>query len=81
MSDGGLRTGGAVELSLLHQAPGCAPLRRAGFPAPLGLPLLPSARSAPAAPTPAHTWIGPRPIGDHPSNRPRDKTMPPAGAL
>lgn len=42
-----------VRVSLLHQAPGCAPLRRAGFPAPLRATLLPAARSARAAPTPA----------------------------
>ncbi|MEU3905960.1 HAD hydrolase-like protein [Streptomyces goshikiensis] len=51
------RTHGIVEellqVSLPHQAPGYALLRRAGFPAPLGATLLPSARSAPAAPTPA----------------------------
>jgi hypothetical protein len=40
-------------------SPGCASLRRARFPAPLRAPLLPSARSARAAPTRAHIWIGP----------------------
>lgn len=49
-----------LQLSLrVFKAPGCAPLRRARFPAPLRAPLLPSARSARAAPTRAHTWIGP----------------------
>ncbi len=76
--------GDLLQVSLPHQAPGCAPLRRAGFPAPLGAPLLPSARSAPAAPTPAPARRD-RPQGMSPSPNgrrfPKVTDMPPAGAL
>ncbi len=41
------------------KAPGCAPLRRARFPALAAPALLPSARSALPPPTRAHNWIGP----------------------
>jgi hypothetical protein len=40
-------------------SPGCAPLRRARFPALAAPALLPSARSALPPPTRAHMWIGP----------------------
>lgn len=49
-----------LQLSLRFQSPGCAPLRRAGFPALLGAPLLPSARSASAAPKVPVTFRGRR---------------------
>lgn len=52
----------AVEPSPLASSPGCAPLRRARFPAPLRAAFLPSARSAHAAPTRAHVWVGPLPM-------------------
>ena len=60
--------------------PRLAPLRRAGSRPRSGAPLLSPARSAPAAPTPAHMWIGPEAMSRAPDERgPRSQTMPPAG--
>ncbi|KOV95144.1 hypothetical protein ADL04_21605 [Streptomyces sp. NRRL B-3648] len=58
-SHGGKRSSQRDKIFSPSSSPGCAPLRRARFPAPPRAPLLPSARSARAAPTRAHWWIGP----------------------
>jgi hypothetical protein len=47
-------------------SPGCAPLRRARFPALAAPALLPSARSALPPPTRAHMWIGPEAMSRSP---------------
>ena len=52
-----------------------------GFPAPLGAPLLPPARSARAAPTRAHMCIGPLAMSRAPQERGNGSSVPPAGAL
>lgn len=51
--------GSCYRFLYLIKAPGCAPLRRARFPALAAPALLPSARSALPPPTRAHNWIGP----------------------